>query len=182
MIGYRGRGPVVAAMTTYQLQLARVSDGRTQLTREGSPAELGLDEERWPSPLMLDLEIDRNGDRMTIRGWIETVVPEDCARCLKSLESTLETEMTILADRAVTEEEAGYEPDMEDFLLHHDGRVLDLAPAIREQLVLTRPMLSLCRPDCKGLCPRCGVSWNEQSCDHVSAEASEAGSENLPTD
>lgn len=174
MLGYRDRRLVVAAMSTFQLQLARVSDGRTRLALEGSSSELGLDEETWPGPISLDLEIDRNGDRLTIRGRLATVAPEECARCLQPIRLEIETELTILADRAVTVEGAEDESDMDDFLLRHDGRTLDLAPAIREQLVLDRPMRSLCRPDCKGLCPQCGVAWNEQSCMHASPEASEA--------
>ena len=34
---------------------------------------------------------------------------------------------------------------------------LDLGPLVRDAVVLELPMAPLCRPDCAGLCPRCGA-------------------------
>ena len=39
--------------------------------------------------------------------------------------------------------------------------MLDLAPLLREYLVLDIPSRPLCRPDCRGLCPECGNNLNE---------------------
>ena len=41
---------------------------------------------------------------------------------------------------------------------------LELLDAIREEMVLSQPLLALCRTDCKGLCPQCGTNLNESSC------------------
>ncbi len=41
---------------------------------------------------------------------------------------------------------------------------LDLAPLARDAIVLELPMAPLCRPDCAGLCPRCGANLNEGAC------------------
>jgi uncharacterized protein len=35
---------------------------------------------------------------------------------------------------------------------------------LREQVLLSLPARTLCQPDCKGLCPRCGVNRNETAC------------------
>ena len=35
----------------------------------------------------------------------------------------------------------------------------------REEWLLAVPAFSLCREDCKGLCPRCGADLNERPCD-----------------
>ena len=48
--------------------------------------------------------------------------------------------------------------------------VVDLEPLIRDALLLELPAVPLCRPDCQGLCPRCGVDHNLTSCDCVDAE------------
>ena len=40
------------------------------------------------------------------------------------------------------------------------GKVVDLAPGLK-WLRLALPFQLLCRPDCKGLCPVCGVSLND---------------------
>ncbi len=41
---------------------------------------------------------------------------------------------------------------------------LDLAPLVRDALVLELPMAPLCREDCAGLCPQCGANRNEGEC------------------
>ena len=46
-----------------------------------------------------------------------------------------------------------------------DGKVIDLEPIVREQLLLALPMNAVCREDCKGLCGQCGQNLNEKQCD-----------------
>jgi uncharacterized protein len=35
---------------------------------------------------------------------------------------------------------------------------------LREQVLLSLPARTLCKPDCKGLCPRCGENRNSGAC------------------
>ena len=49
-------------------------------------------------------------------------------------------------------------------------RELDLGEAVREELVLSVDPFVLCKPDCKGLCPKCGVNWNQQTCECAGEE------------
>lgn len=42
---------------------------------------------------------------------------------------------------------------------------LELDDLLRDDILLELPTKYLCRPDCKGLCPRCGKNWNEGACD-----------------
>ena len=44
------------------------------------------------------------------------------------------------------------------------GDHIDLEPMVREVLVLGLPMAPVCRPDCAGLCPTCGVDRNRGPC------------------
>jgi len=39
-----------------------------------------------------------------------------------------------------------------------------LEDVLREQVLLSLPVRTLCKPDCKGLCPRCGQNRNSQEC------------------
>jgi DUF177 domain-containing protein len=58
----------------------------------------------------------------------------------------------------------GSAPDDEDaYPIDHDE--VDLAPLARDAILLDLPLAPLCRPDCAGLCPRCGADRNEESCD-----------------
>jgi DUF177 domain-containing protein len=49
-------------------------------------------------------------------------------------------------------------------LFPFDGDVIDLEPLFREQFVLAVPYAPLCREDCKGLCPQCGIDLNSGTC------------------
>lgn len=44
------------------------------------------------------------------------------------------------------------------------GDTIDLEPLVRETVMLELPEAPLCQDDCKGLCPNCGVNWNEATC------------------
>ena len=49
----------------------------------------------------------------------------------------------------------------------YEGHGLELADVVREQVMLWLPMRGLCREDCKGICPTCGVNRNREKCDCV---------------
>jgi len=57
----------------------------------------------------------------------------------------------------------------ETYLLPADD-VLDLEPLVRDVLLLELPAVPLCRTDCQGLCPDCGVDHNVTSCDCSTSE------------
>jgi uncharacterized protein len=44
------------------------------------------------------------------------------------------------------------------------GDYLEMDNDIREELLLNFPMKVLCKPNCKGICPGCGVNLNHQEC------------------
>jgi uncharacterized protein len=56
---------------------------------------------------------------------------------------------------------AGGELDME---FYQDSEI-EPVEFIREQLLLSLPMVPLHRPDCKGLCSICGTDLNKAECD-----------------
>jgi uncharacterized protein len=41
---------------------------------------------------------------------------------------------------------------------------LDLEPLVHDACILELPLAPLCREDCKGLCPECGVNRNSETC------------------
>ena len=89
-----------------------------------------------------------------------------CARCLEPVELPLEADIDLIfrpveadggpAERAISapETEIGYY--QKDSLSPED--------VLREQVLLSLPVRTLCKPDCKGLCPRCGVNRNHEDC------------------
>ena len=51
-----------------------------------------------------------------------------------------------------------------DISFYRDDEI-DLSELLREQFYLALPMKPLCREDCRGLCPQCGVNRNTGTCD-----------------
>jgi uncharacterized protein len=108
----------------------------------------------------------RTVEDIRLRGGYEGVFEIPCARCLDPVAHTLKGEFDLLfrplgvdadsSERSITtpETEIGY---------YQDGG-LALEDVVREQVFLSLPARSLCREDCKGICPRCGINLNSESC------------------
>ena len=86
-------------------------------------------------------------------------VAETCRRCLEPVVVNVETDIRAL----FTQDPDAFE-DPDSYPLAPDAGEIDLAPAVREELILAVPQYVLCREDCRGLCPRCGQDLNAGPC------------------
>ncbi len=87
-----------------------------------------------------------------------------CARCLAPVAQRVTADVDLIvvvepSQPAVGEVRLG-EGDLGVLAL--DEPELDTDPILMEQLELNVPMSLLCRPDCAGLCPRCGADRNRE--------------------
>jgi len=99
-------------------------------------------------------------------GQAETEARLECSRCLEPYQATLRGEIDFsiqeVADmNAVDRDEV---PDNE-LLVAAGSSEIDISRPVREALLLEVPLKPLCREDCRGLCPICGVNRNEETCD-----------------
>jgi uncharacterized protein len=46
----------------------------------------------------------------------------------------------------------------------YKNETIDLGEMMRDEFYLALPMKPLCRADCKGICPVCGVNRNREAC------------------
>jgi len=101
------------------------------------------------------LRFSRTTRGILVQGTLHTVIFLDCRRCL--------TETPVALEIAL-EELYIFQPHVaEEFTVGEDG-VLDLAPLLRQEIILETPITALCKPDCLGLCPECGHNLNEGAC------------------
>lgn len=99
--------------------------------------------------------------RYYFSGHLSGAVEQECRRCLTPVESAVEADVHVLFAESGGEDDD--DPDV--FLLEGPrGDVIDLRQAVREQWLLEVPAFSVCRPDCKGLCPKCGADLNAGAC------------------
>jgi uncharacterized protein len=116
-----------------------------------------IHEHRGPKEIVADIRL---------KGRFAGRVQVPCARCIEPVEIPLAGEFDLIfrpvgadsdaPERSITapETEIGY----------YQRDSLALEDVLREQVLLSLPARTLCKPDCKGLCPRCGANRNLQPC------------------
>ena len=94
--------------------------------------------------------------RVSLRAEASATVNSRCCRCLEPVQA---------AERVHIDALYAKQPDPDDPDLYgFEGNALELEDAVKDALLLELPMRFLCKPDCKGLCPVCGVNLNQQTC------------------
>ncbi|HKS99229.1 MAG TPA: YceD family protein [Rugosimonospora sp.] len=154
---------------------------RTVTRTVPAPDNLGLALISVPAgaDLHLDLRLESVTEGVLVSGTVTTEVTGECGRCLRpvgdSLTVTLQ-ELYLYEDRAAKlrfprgSDSATDETAEEDEVHRLQGDLLDLEPALRDAVVPALPNHPLCREDCPGLCPECGVPRDELPADHSHAQ------------
>jgi uncharacterized protein len=108
----------------------------------------------------LDLTVGRVGERYMLVGRLETTLLGPCQRCLGPARIPVSAEGREVALRGDSEgTEADDDPYVHGWDLAADRWVRDLIAA-------ALPVKLLCREDCRGLCPVCGVDLNVAGEEH----------------
>ncbi len=124
-----------------------------------------------------DAELDKVERRVLVdvRGVVGLTAP--CGRCLQpvALDAPVEFELTLVPSDEYVDEPRGdkdagagkvtgsFEPQQAEEEVY-SGKVIELDPILREQIVLALPRYPVCKDDCKGLCPVCGANLNDREC------------------
>jgi uncharacterized protein len=109
----------------------------------------------------------RTDHGILVKGKLVTMTGLTCSRCLNAFECplTLEIEEVYFPKIDVTSGSPVDGPDDPGAFTIDERNILDLTDSIRQYALLAVPMKPLCRPDCAGLCPTCGVNMNQTKCD-----------------
>jgi uncharacterized protein len=127
-----------------------------------------IDDEAFLSDTHLHKNINFKGEAFKVdgsillNGIIKYTFSDQCARCLTHFDNTIETEFKAVLSDCPKENEKDNESD-EIQLKITDG-CIDPEEDIKQMIYLSMPMKSLCKPDCKGICPNCGVNLNYEEC------------------
>jgi uncharacterized protein len=117
-------------------------------------------------PVTVDAELESVVEGLLVTGRVRATVSLRCVRCLREVEHELEVDVRELFSVDPPDE------DDEGYALAPGDR-LPLDTMVRDALVLAFPSFPLCRPDCAGLCPRCGADRNTTNCGHHGSGATD---------
>ena len=105
----------------------------------------------------VECEFFCTGDnRISLRAGAAAKVVSRCCRCLERVEADVRVQIDALYAK---------QPDPDDpDLYSFEANAVELTDAVKDALLLELPMQFFCKPDCKGLCPVCGVNLNHHTC------------------
>jgi uncharacterized protein len=121
---------------------------------------------RQSEPLEVRATAELLEGQIRVTGELHTRLEMNCARCLEPVSEDVSREFDLFYRPVSTmtkEEEDRLKLDDTE-IAFFDGEGLFLADVLAEQVLLALPMKAICRSDCRGLCPQCGVNLNNEEC------------------
>jgi len=154
-----------AALMRYQIlgQLRKLS-GRVVVEID-APSPIGTGAELTGN-IVGRAELTNTGKTVTVRGRIAGGAALHCSRCLREFPWRFDISFVELGALRQIDDPEQYQlaEDEEEAIPLLDAEMVDLTELVRQLIAVEVPYRPLCRPDCAGLCPRCGADRNEGQC------------------
>lgn len=112
----------------------------------------------FPSPVKVCCSLKGFAGAVDLKAHLLYDIVMPCDRCC---EETVQHKDVWFEHRLVRR--LNDENDDSNYLVVPSERI-DLDELLSEDILLDLPSKFLCSPDCKGLCPKCGVNLNRESC------------------
>ncbi len=109
--------------------------------------ELETDDVKFRGPIKIRAFVARITNVVIVDMVLNATIDLICGRCLSGFGLDLKKTLRL------------------NYQAEKTTQIIDLDPEIREEIILDYPIKPLCKPDCKGLCPKCGINLNEKNCD-----------------
>ncbi|MFZ3271961.1 MAG: DUF177 domain-containing protein [Mycobacterium sp.] len=106
------------------------------------------------APLDLDLRVESVSEGVLVSGTLSAPITGECSRCLAPFSERIEVALTELFAYPDSLTQATTD---EDEVGHVVGDIVDLEQPVIDAVGLELPFSPICRSDCPGLCPKCGV-------------------------
>jgi uncharacterized protein len=130
-----------------------------------SPSRIGLDMIAIEpgAPLELDLRVESVSEGVLVTGTVAGPTVGECVRCLTEVSGRVQVGLIELFAYPDSTTEATTE---EDEVGHIVDDTIDLEQSIIDAVGVDLPFSPVCRPDCPGLCPECGVPLAAEPAHH----------------
>ncbi len=110
-------------------------------------------------PVLASGTVRNTAGVLVMTGTITTTIHGVCDRCASDFDAALEFPIDVVLVQELSNEE-----NEDEWVFPLEGESADLEDIVRTVFVLNVDSKLLCKPDCKGMCCRCGTNLNEGPC------------------
>lgn len=151
-----------------RIELENLEGGKGGFAHVYQPDDLNpLDERiRLVEPVAVKGNVKLARALVQVNGHIDTRAQVECDRCLQPVELPVNADFALeyITGSDYESSEAAELTDEEMSVSVFDGEAIDVDEIVKEQILLAVPTRVLCREDCKGICPECGIDRNSGEC------------------
>jgi uncharacterized protein len=150
------------------LNLARIRTAHEQFEQTFSPAALALEGDSFSiaAPVELAFDIYKDKEQFRLAGHVTSTLELACSRCLEPFTWPVDALFDLrYQPRSANTGDGEREVEEDDLsTAFYENNEIDLGQLMHEQFYLALPMKPLCRDECAGLCPHCGMNLNRGTC------------------
>ena len=154
-----------------RIRLENLEGGKGDFAYVYQPDELDPVDERirLTAPTAVKGRVRVSGNEVSVNGHIDTRAQVECDRCLQPVEAPVSADFALEYITGSDYESSDVAELTEDAMSVSvfDGEAIDVDEIVKEQILLAVPTRMLCREDCKGICPECGIDKNTGECQCV---------------
>ena len=152
----------MCSVAEFRINISNLSEGIHEYRFEAEPSKIGLDE-RFSGTIKIEATLDKSVRQVFLDARIQAEGSFFCDRCLDNFHQELNTLYSMVyIQGARSTIDLNKEEEIQ--ILTADMNYIDLDDDVRQYILLTIPQKLLCRDDCQGFCPTCGVNKNIASC------------------
>lgn len=110
-------------------------------------------------PVIAEGSVRNTAGVLVMKGSVKTRIHGICDRCAADFEADVEFPIDVVLVKEFANEE-----NEDEWVFPLEGDAADLEEIVRTVFVLNMDSQLLCKPDCKGLCCKCGKNLNDGPC------------------
>lgn len=147
------------------IDLAALQPGVQHLAADEGVAFQDVDGSENRIACHIDLTVRKADEMYYIHAAVSGLFSTPCHICLEPAEVRVDTAFDIVVRKSSGASQVRPDDGNGDLIfVQRDENTVSLDAHVYENLISSIPIRILCRDDCRGLCPNCGVNLNLETC------------------
>lgn len=111
-------------------------------------------------PLHYELFVQITEQFLSVAGTLDVIATTGCVRCLEDFPVSIHAPLDLMYFFKETQDDEG-----EPYPITDENAVIDVLPEIINAVISEAPFAPLHDDSCKGLCSKCGINLNTDTCE-----------------